>query len=154
MYDMNKACELYHKHLNDDPNYDHKLVMEWKEDMPQEFAQKMYEDEYGCHIFDEEMYDEAVCLLVWANDKDKGEKWTIDDIVKLSSMDFADKAYTKYDYAYMVNVLYSDYCHIFTEPTYYLKMAKAYLEDPDYMGDPSERAYKNAIKRIKYFKNK
>ena len=152
MYDMNKACELYHKHLNDDPNYDHKLVMEWKEDMPQEFAQKMYEDEYGCHIFDEEMYDEAVCLLVWANDKDKGEKWTIDDIVKLSSMDFADKAYTKYDYAYMVNVLYSDYCHIFTEPTYYLKMAKAYLEDPDYMGDPSERAYKNAKKRIKYFK--
>ena len=151
MYDINKACELYRKHLNDDPTYDHKLVMEWKEDMPQQFAQKMYEDEYGCHIFGEEMYDEAVSLLVWANDKDKGEKWTIEDIVKLSGIDFADKPYTKYDYAYIVNTLYSDYCHIFTEPTYYLKMAKAYLEDPDYMGDPSERAYKNAKKRIKYF---
>lgn len=154
MYDLDKACEFYKKHLENNPNYDHELVMGWKEKMPQEFAQKMYEDEYGCHIFDETMYNEAVHLLVWANDKDKGEKWTISDIVKLSGMDFADKAYTKYDYAYMVNVLYSDYCHIFTEPTYYLKMAKAYLEDPDYMGDPSERAYKNAIKRIKYFKNK
>ena len=32
--------------------------------------------------------------------------------------------------------------------------AKAYLEDPDYMGKPDERAYKNAIKRIEYFENK
>jgi hypothetical protein len=31
-------------------------------------------------------------------------------------------------------------------------MSKNYLEDADYMGDPSERAYKNAKKRIKYFK--
>lgn len=58
------------------------------------------------------------------------------------------------DYAYVVNMLYSDYCHIFTEPTYYLKMAEAYLMDSDYPGVADERAYHNAIKRINYFKNK
>lgn len=49
-------------------------------------------------------------------------------------------------------MLWSDYCNVFTETNYYLKMAQNYLEDPDYTGDASERAYKDAKKRIKYFK--
>ena len=47
-------------------------------------------------------------------------------------------------------MLWSDNCNVFTEPSYYLKMAKNYLEDPDYCGEASERAYHNAMKRIKY----
>ena len=47
-------------------------------------------------------------------------------------------------------MLYSDYGHIITELRQLLKMAKAYLEDPDYMGKADERAYHNAMKRIKY----
>ena len=151
MFDINKAVEFYHMHLEKDPEYDHKLVLEWKEDMPQQFARKMYEDHYGCHIMDEELYNKAVSLLTWIDDRGKGGKWSIEDIKKLSNIDFDAKHYTLYDYAYIVNMLYSDYSNVFTEPSYYLKMAKAYLEDPDYMGDPSERAYKNAMKRIKYF---
>ena len=153
MYDLKKADELYHKKREANPNYDHELVMEWKHDMPQQFAQKMYEDEYGCHIFDLEMYDEAVALLEWVDHRNTGAKWTVEDIVKLANINFEEKEYTKYDYAYIMNALYSDYCSVFVEPSYYLKMAKNYLEDPDYWGDASERAYHDAKKRIKYHKD-
>lgn len=153
MYDLKKADELYHKKREANPNYDHELVMEWKHDMPEQFAQKMYEDEYGYHIFDLEMYDEAVALLEWVDHRSTGAKWTVEDIVKLANINFEEKEYTKYDYAYIMNALYSDYCSVFVEPSYYLKMAKNYLEDPDYWGDASERAYHDAKKRIKYHKD-
>ena len=74
------------------------------------------------------------------------------DISCVYGIDFNTKDYSCYDFAYVANMLYSDYCNIFTDATYYIKMAKNYLEDPDYMGDPSERAYHDAIKRIKYHK--
>ena len=150
MYDLKKADEIYNKKREENPNYDHELVLEWKRDMPQQFAQKMYEDEYGCHIFDKEMYNESTALFEWADGKGTSAKWSIEDIVKLSNINFEDKDFTKYDYAYIVNMLWADYCNIFTEPSYYLKMAKNYLTDTDYYGDASERAYHDAMKRIKY----
>ena len=55
MYDLIKADDIYNKKLAEDPEYDHKLVMEWRKDMPYQFAKKMYEDEYGCHIYTKEM---------------------------------------------------------------------------------------------------
>ena len=97
------------------------------------------------------MYDKAVMYLKWADDKGAGAKWTVDDIVKIADIDFDEKDYYKYDFAYVMNMLYSDYCNIFTETSYYIKMSKNYLEDKDYAGEPDERAYHNAIKRIKYF---
>lgn len=153
MYDLKKADEIYHKKREEYPDYDHELVMEWRHDMPHQFAQKMYEDEYGCHIFDKEMYEEAVALFEWVDNKGSGAKWPVEDIVKLSNINFEDKEYTKHDYAYIMNMLFSDYCNVFTEPSYYLKMAKNYLEDPDYCGEASERAYHDAKKRIKYDKD-
>jgi hypothetical protein len=152
MFDLKKADEIYHKKREAQPDYDHELVMEWRHDMPHQFAQKMYEDEYGCHIFDEELYEEATELFAWVDNKGTGAKWSVEDIVKLSNISFGDKEYTKYDYAYIMNMLYSDYCNVFAEPSYYLKMAKNYLEDPDYCGEASERAYHDAKKRIKYDK--
>ena len=110
------------------------------------------EQEYGCHIGTKEFYDEAVDLLEWVGNKGEGAKWSVEDIARLSEIDFDKKEYTKYDYAYVVNMLYSDYCNVITESRDYLKMAKNYLEDPDYCGEASERAYHNAKKRIKYNK--
>ena len=154
MYDLIKANEIYKEKLENNPKFSHELVLEWRDKMPEQFTKRMYEEKYGCHIVTEEMYDEAVSLLKWQDNRGKGEKWTVDDIIKSSGIDFKNKEYYEYDYAYIVNMLYSDYCHIFSEQGYYLKMAKAYLEDPDYMGNADERAYKNAIKRIEYFENK
>jgi hypothetical protein len=103
-----------------------------------------------CHLLTKEQYDVATELFEWVDDKGTGIKWSVDDIVKLSNISFETKDYTKFDYAYVVNMLWSDYCNVFIEPSYYLKMAKNYLEDPDYCGDASERAYHNAKNRIKY----
>lgn len=150
MYDLQKATEIYNKHLSEDNNYAKKIVEEWREDMPGNFTEYMFKKEYGCHIVDRNMYDKAVSYFEWSNDKGMGAKWTVEDIDNLANIDFDEKDYYLLDYAYVVNMLYSDYGHIFSDSNYYLKMAKAYLEDPDYCGDPDERAYKNALKRIKY----
>lgn len=122
--------------------------------MPEIYIRTMYEEEFGCHIVDRSLYEEAVSLLEWADDKGYGAKFDVDEILKMSNIDFSNKNYYEFDYAYVVNMLWSDYGHIIPELNYILKMAKAYLEDPDYMGKADERAYHNAIKRIKYFKEK
>lgn len=131
------------------------LFMQWLSEMPDNamlsFDEYEMEKEFGHHIGNETLYNKAVSLLVNANGM-KGAKWSKDDLRKLSGIDFNTKDYSCYDFAYVANMLYSDYCNIFTDATYYIKMAKNYLEDPDYMGDPSERAYHDAIKRIKYHK--
>lgn len=149
MYDLTKADEIYNKMSTDEKV--HKLFDIFKEKMPEEYCILMYIMEYGYHIVNKEMYDKAVMYLKWADDKGAGAKWTVDDIVKIADIDFDEKDYYKYDFAYVMNMLYSDYCNIFTETNYYIKMSKNYLEDKDYAGEPDERAYHNAIKRIKYF---
>lgn len=144
----NKYLEL----KKEKPNLDYEMVQVFIKDMPEEANVLFDKMLYGCHIVDEDMYNKAVSLLHWVDNKGSGAKWTVPDIVRLSDIDFDNKDYYEYDYAYVVNMLYSDYCNVFIEPSYYLKMAKNYLEDNDYMGKPDERAYKNAKKRINYFK--
>lgn len=150
MCDLQKATEIYNKYLSEDSGYAKKIVEEWREDMPENFAEYMFRKEYGCHIVDETMYNKAVSYFEWSNDKGMGAKWSVEDINKLANIDFDEKDYYLHDFAYVVNMLYSDYGHIFSDSGYYFKMAKAYLEDPDYCGEPDERAYKDALKRIKY----
>ena len=154
MYDIEKADKIYSEKLMEDKKFAEKLIDKFREKMPEEFVKTMFEEEYGCHIVNEDMYDEAVSLLKWSDDRCSGAKWSVEDILKLANINFREKDYYEFDYAYVVNMLWSDYGHIFTETSYYLKMAKAYLEDPDYMGKSDERAYKNAVKRIEYFEEK
>ena len=154
MYDLQKADEIFKRKLAENSNFAMEIVEEWREDMPENFAEYMLKLEYGCHIVDIDMYNEAVSYLVWVDGKGRGAKWTVDEIKRASGIDFDDKDYYIHDYAYVCNMLWSDYCNIFTDANYYLKMARNYLEDTDYCGDPSERAYKNAKKRIKYNREK
>lgn len=153
MYDITEAIQIYNEEKAKNPNYDTVLVTEWRELMPEEFTRKMLKKKYGCHIVDKATYDEAVNLLDWVNEKGDGAKWSVEDIKSVSGIDFSVKDYTVLDFAYTMNMFWSDFCNVFTDTTYYIKMAKNYLEDPDYMGDASERAYHNAIKRIRYFKD-
>lgn len=154
MYDLEKATEIYKTKVKEDDTFAEKLVEVLKEKMPTEFAKYMYEAEYGCHIVEREIYDKAISYLRWSDEDGTGAKWEVETIVKLVDINFDKTKYTKFDYAYVVNMLYSDYCHIFTDSDYYLQMAKAYLTDDDYPGIADERAYKNAIKRICYFEKK
>ena len=152
MYDLTEAIEIYNNEKAKNPNYDTVLVEEWREQMPEEFTRKMLKKKYGCHIVDQKMYDEAVSLLDWVGDRGNGAKWSVSDIKNVSGIDFVTKEYTLLDFAYTMNMLWSDYSNVFTDAGYYVKMAKNYLEDADYMGEASERAYHNAVKRIRYYK--
>lgn len=151
MYDLTEAIQIYEEELRINPEYDHQLVAEWREDMPGSFTRRMLEKRYGCHIVDENMYNMAISLLVWPDEKTVGAKWSVSDIKSVVGIDFNTKKYTLLDFAYVMNMLWSDYSNIFVETNYYIKMARNYLEDADYMGDASERAYKNALERICHF---
>lgn len=151
MYDLTEAIQIYNEEKIKNPAFDTELVTEWRESMPEQFTRKMLKKRYGCHIVDMTTYNEAVSLFDWVDEKGSGAKWSIEDVKRVSGIDFNEKEYTALDFAYTINMLYSDNCNVFTEPSYYVKMAKNYLEDADYMGNSSERAYHDAIKRINYF---
>lgn len=147
-----KALDKYKELKAERPNLDKEMVDKFISEMPEEAIMFFDNMLYGNHIVSEDLYKCAVDYLKWADERGSGPKWSIEDIIKLSEINFEDKDYYPLDYCYVVNMLYSDYCNIFVDPSYYLKMAKNYLEDNDYMGNASERAYKNAKKRIEYFK--
>lgn len=131
-------------------------IIDFIEDMyylyPDEVERMLTELEYGCHIRDEKMYDEAVSYLENFDGTD-GAHWKVETIEDKADIDFDNKEYTLLDYAYAVNMKYSDVGDLMSTDNIF-KAAKRYLEDQDYMGDPSERAYHSAKKRIKYFKEK
>lgn len=150
MYDLKKADAIYDEMRAEGKDIVHEVMLVFKDKMPKEYCMLMHLIKYGCHIYDEAMYNEAVSYLEWANGKGKGAKWDVDTLTKLSGIDFEKTEFFEYDFAYIANMLWSDYCEIFTDTTYYLKMAKMYLTDPDYPGKADERAYKSAMKRIEY----
>lgn len=134
---------------------DAERIADFVEDMhelyPTEVEQMIDEFVEGCHIRTEKMYNEAVSYLVNPDGR-RGAKWAVEDIERKSGIKFEDEDYTKLDYAYVVNMFYSDYGNTITNTDIILDMAKQYLEDEDYPGDPAERAYHSAKKRIRYFK--
>ena len=151
-HNLEEADIIYHEMSEKHPDYAHKLVMEWRDNMPKSYIRRMNQERYGCHL-DEELYDEATALFT-NPDGTQGPHWSVATIKAKSGIDFTTKEYTCYDFAYVVNMLYSDYSTVFIDPNYYLKMAKAYLTDEDYPGDKvSERAYHDALHRIAYFEH-
>jgi hypothetical protein len=152
MHDLAEAIEIYNEEKSKNPDYDTVVVNEWKDDMPEQFTMYHLKKRYGCHIVDTSMYQKGVNLFEWVDEKGTGAKWAVSDIKNVSGINFSSKEYTLLDYAYILNMLYSDNCNVDSLKTNdYLIMAKNYLEDPDYMGDASERAYYDILKRIRYF---
>lgn len=149
-YDIIEADSIYQEMLQADPEYDHKLVKHWRDNMPEQFAKRMYEDKYGKHIVDEDFYEIAVSYLKWGGRH--GAKWTLDEIVALARINFDEKPYYEMDFAFTVNRLYADNCTIFNDASYFLKMAQAYLESKNYAGKSDERAYNDACALIKHYK--
>lgn len=131
------------------PNIDHEMVMMFAEDMPEEFEMVIMKYKYGCHIGSKKMYEEFVSYFENA-DGTEGAHWDVDTIKAKAAIDFNSKEYTLWDFAYQVNMHYSDYGEkIGTDMLFW--MAKKDLEDKDYPGNPSERAYKDGKRRMKYY---
>lgn len=142
---LNEYHEIKEKH----PNIDHDMVMMFAEEMPDEFEMAIMKYKYGCHIGTKRMYNDAIAYFE-NPDGTEGAHWDADTIKTKAGIDFTSKKYTLWDFAYMINMHYSDYGDKIGTDTIFW-MAKRDLEDKDYPGDPSERAYKDAKKRIKYF---
>lgn len=155
MHDLTKADEIYNKMSTDEKV--NKTFKIFKEKMPTEFCRLMYLMEYGCHIVTPDLYNDAINCLEWFGDRGQGAKWSTEEIIKASGIDFDSlehkekKKYTKYDFAFMVNYNYSKYCNIISDTSYYLKMSKNDLENENIRENPSEHAYHKALKLIKMY---
>lgn len=147
-----KALNKYKELKKDNPNIDNELIMTFIDQMPQEAICLFDYMLYGYHIVSKEMYENAVDCLVNQDDS-KGPKWSLTEIENKVNIDFDNKDYTLMDYAYALNMKYSDIGDLISTDML-MKIAKRYLEDKDYYGDPSERAYFDAKERIKYFEEK
>lgn len=131
--------------LEHKPEKMHAILHRIKEDFGDEI-----EDYFYCHINDQDMYSEAVSYFI-NQDNSTGPHWNAETIKHKSNIDFNAKEYTYLDFAYMVNKEYSHIGDILSEEHLFL-YAKRLLEDEDYPGDASERAYHDAIKMIEHFR--
>lgn len=144
-----KALNKYKELKKDNPNIDNELIMTFIDQMPQEAICVFDYMLYGYHIVSKEMYEKAVDCLV-NQDGSKGPKWNLTEIENKINIDFDSKDYTLMDYAYTLNMKYSDIGDLISTDML-MKITRRYLEDKDYYGEPSERAYFDAKERIKYF---
>lgn len=93
--------------------------------MYKRFVDRLYTSSYGSH-FNEELYREAVELLP------TGEHWSFREIGDYTSKKGLkyDDGFNEYDFAYVMNLLYSEYHEIIANTDMYYAMAKAFLAEP------------------------
>lgn len=123
-YEAHKIKEFHKKLLEENPHYNDDLVMEFAENMPELYAKKIQYDYWGCHIYDEECYEEEIRKIKAV------PKWSLSDIKQVSKIDFEAKDYYIYDFAFLMNYYYNLFKHIFTDTAYYVGITKATLENP------------------------
>ena len=75
-------------------------------------------------------------------DGSKGKKWEVDQIRQVAQqMNIHFDEYRPETLTAVANSLYSDYCKVLgSDMMIYVKMAKAFLEDDDFEGEPEEKA--------------
>lgn len=109
----------------------------------------------GEHLTNKEDYEKCVKKLKWIDGRGNGAKWQFDDIIRLAektaNVDFDDAEYTEFEFAYLVNLLYAMFCKVFTESSYYLRMAKSIF---DYSKVSDEQHYGDFFKPMKKEKSK
>jgi len=116
-----------------------------KETMPELYSEmecELYEHVYGEH-FTKWKYEKAVAELV-NQDGSKGAHWTYQQIIDYAkSKDLAFQKFNTYDFAYVMNIMFSDYHGVVGDGTdMYFKLAKAFLEDVDAPEGKAFRYYK------------
>lgn len=87
-------------------------------------------EQFG-HITNEHKYKELVERLKWNNGQGKGERWKVEEIKKYSRMNFDNEDFTEFDFAYLVNMLYSKCSKEFSDMSFYIRLAKCFLQDDD-----------------------
>ena len=111
----------------------------------QRFYDKFYRSVFGDH-FSEELAMKAV-MNMENIDGSKGEHWTIEQTTSVAKQyGVVFGTFNKYDWYYVLNMMYSDYYKLFNSSTdTYVKLAKAWLEDPDVEEGKAYRYYKEVV---------
>jgi hypothetical protein len=150
MFDITKANEIYMHKMKEDPYFSQHLIDSWREQMPDQFARRMYEEEYGCHIVDEDMYKHGL-LFIKDNHGNLLDPWNKTDILKVvrDYIDIDKEDFYDYDIAMMANIFKGDFYHRVNDSTKIILMAIDALKDNDFpYFSPSERAYKWVIAHL------
>lgn len=123
--------EASHEHLH---NFVDRMFEELKEknhEMYEELEEELYMDIYGCH-FTEWLLEKALKKMR-NQDGTMGGHWTIEqttDVAKQHGITFDH--FNKYDWNYVMNMIYSDYYGVIPNDTnYYAKMALRFIDDID-----------------------
>lgn len=143
---MGKMKELYEKLLKNNPQ----RMCEILEEIAQEFDIDV--EEYMCHhIISQKIYDKYSAHFD-NFDGTIGPHWDVETIKEKSGIDFDNKKYTCFDFAYAVNMRYSDDGDLMNTENIF-KSAKRFLEDKDSgYDDPSTRAFRDGKQRHLRFK--
>ena len=106
-------------------------VKEKDYEMYEELELDLYKEVYGCH-FNDWLLERALSGLI-NEDGSKGAHWTVEqteDVARSNAVSF--KTFNKYDWCYVMNMLYSDYYGSVPNDTVtYMKMANKFLNDKD-----------------------
>lgn len=147
----NKIEYLAHKK----PDKLAELVKEMYHKAPQDIEYMLEQFSGGEHLTNREDYEKCVKKLKWIDNRGAGAKWQFDDIIRLAEktehVDFNNVEYTEFEFAYLVNLLYAMFCKVFSDSTYYLKMAKSIF---DYSNVSEEQHYGDFFKPMKKEKSK
>lgn len=110
------------------------LLEVFKEKHPndyKEFEDKLFITMNGYH-FNESMLNDALSTMQNSNGT-KAPKWNLDETDYVARQNnISLKHCNKYDWNYVLNMMYSDYCELFGESTSsYINLAIKFLDDPD-----------------------
>ena len=108
------------------------------------------EEFFTCHIDNMDTYNKFISVIK-NFDGTVGGHWTVEQVKANARIDWDKVDYTCYDYAYITNMRYSDDGQRMNQESLF-DSAKDYLEDKDYWGIASERAYREGKKRYLYLK--
>jgi len=151
MFDLNKADEIYIRKLKEDPEFAQQLIKHWRNNMPEQYSRRMYEEEYGCHIVDESMYNTG--LMYIKDEKDRLlDPWSKEDIMRVvrNYTDIDKEDFYDFDIAMMANIFKGDFYHRVNDSTKVILMALDALKDNDFpYFDSSERAYQWVLAHMK-----
>ena len=144
MHDLETADKIFHEMQKNDPNFAKKLVMQWRELMPEEYAKVMWLAKWGYHIVSKDLYDKGLKFIT-NNQNEPIDTWTVEEIMNVAKnyINIEDEPYYEYDLAMMTNILKGDIFPIIKDAEKVVLIAIEFLSDSDFPEyDASERAYR------------
>lgn len=151
MYDLEKADKIFYDMQQVDPNFSKKLILKFREVMPEQYAEVMHLARWGAHIVSQDLYDKGL-QYICNNQKEPIQVWSVDEINNVAKkyIKIEEEPFTELDLALMTNILKGDVYPIVKEPEKVLLIAIEFLSDADFPEyDASERAYHWVMCHIK-----